>query len=317
MANVNQVNMVTIDCPLCGGKQHLFERVVEEFALKKCQGCGFVFVNPQYSFESLMQIYQDKKDSKKIIEIYARIATPLVLAEYDRKLDQLERMLGRKGKILDFACAAAYFVERANKKGWDAYGVDVGSWVKEAAEARGVRNIYIGQLASLNFPDGYFDIIYAAQVLEHLQSPLSTLAEIRRILKPSGILYVDVPNYHTIPIMLNKDDFYLNTPPQHINYFTPKTLKLLLERSGFKINLLTTEGGLKWENLIGRPIISDIADAYRDNNSSNKLQKKSAVHQSPLLFIKGIFFPLLKRILYDWAKVGINLVAITTQRLPD
>lgn len=311
MTSVDQVNMVTIDCPLCGGKQHLFERTIEGFTLKKCSGCSLVFVNPQYSFKSLMQVYQDKKDSKKLIELYARIATPTVLAEYDRKLEQLEKFLGRKGKILDFACAAAYFVERAAKKGWDAHGVDIGFWVKEAAESRGVENIHIGQLCDVNFPDNYFDIIYAAQVLEHLQSPLGTLSEIRRILKPNGILYVDVPNYHTIPIMLNKDDFYLNDPPQHINYFTPKTLKSLLEYAGFEIKLLTTEGGLKWENLIGRPIISDIADAYRCDSVEGPNSMPIIQQPYSSSSLKRVLRPIIKLVFYDWLKVGINLLVIS------
>lgn len=198
---------VTVRCPLCGGDEHRFERTLHGFDLVRCRGCSLVFLNPQLDSAGLARIYENPKKLDELIEVYARLATPGVLAEYDRKLEEIAALLKRKGRILDFACAAAYFVERAAARGWDAHGTDVGSWARVAAERRGVRNVHIGELSELNFPQGHFDVVYAAQILEHLQTPLATLAEIRRILKPDGLLYVDVPNYHTIPIMAGRDDF--------------------------------------------------------------------------------------------------------------
>lgn len=309
-----RAEMTRVNCPLCGGSAFEFERVVDGFTLERCGGCDLVIANPQYTSESLMKIYKEKDDPQALIDLYARLATPSVIAEYDRKLSELEAMLGGTGRILDFACAAGYFTERAARKGWDAHGVDLGAWAKDAAVARGVRNIHIGHLKDFRFPDEYFDVIYAAQVLEHLQSPLNDLAEIRRILRRGGILYVDVPNYRTIPVMLNKDDFYLNSPPQHINYFSPNTLRRLLDKSGFNVHQLTTEGGIKWENLLGRPIVSDIADAYR-NPGGVKLADAAAYWQ-PSARLKKLVMPIVKQVFYVWAMVGTNLVAFARRPTP-
>ena len=313
-STLNSNDIVNVRCPLCGGDKHRFERTVRGYTLVRCEGCSLVFVNPQPSFTSLMTIYQDKEDPEQLISLYADLATDAVLAEYDRKLEQLELMLGGKGKILDFACAAGYFLERATDHGWDACGVDISDWAKKAAEKRGLHNVYIGHLADLNFPDHHFDVVYAAQVLEHLQEPIDTLREIYRILKPGGILYVDVPNYQTIPIKAGKDDFYLNAPPQHINYFTPHTLQQLLEKSEFIIDCMTSEGGLKWENLFNRPITSDIADAYRKHDHSSNASQiagHSNLGEKLLPMVKSILRPFVKGVLYDRAKVGITLVAIS------
>jgi hypothetical protein len=53
---------------------------------------------------------------------------------------------------------------------------------------------------------------------------------------------VDIPNYRTIPIILNRDDWYMNHPPQHLNYFTPTTIASLLSKAGFAMEELYTEG---------------------------------------------------------------------------
>lgn len=301
---------VTVACPLCGGQEHRHERTIRGFSLVRCRDCDLVFVNPQLDAAEVARIYEDKKDPNEVIEIYTRLATPGVIGEYDRKLEQIETLRGSKGRILDFACAAAYFVERAAARGWDAHGVDIGSWVGLAAERRGIRNVHIGQLSELSFPESYFDVIYAAQVFEHLQAPVAILAELRRILRPDGLLYVDVPNYRTIPIMLGRDDFFLNSPPQHINFFTPRTLELLLKSGGFHIEFLSTEGGLKWENLIGRPIASDIADAYRARTADNRSVPRT-YRWSAAASLKSVLRPLVAGLFYRSAKVGINLVAIS------
>lgn len=303
-------DLITVACPICGSDIHSHERTVSGFAFVRCRQCSLVYVNPQPKADALDRIYREKSDPQQVIDVYARLATPKVLAEYGRKLSDLEQMLGRTGRLLDFACAAGYFLEHAQVRGWDAHGVDLGPWAAKAAELRGVRNLQIGHLHDLAFPAHHFDVIYAAQVLEHLQNPLQTLYELRRILRPGGILYVDVPNYQTLPTLVEKNDFYLNSPPQHINFFTPRTLRALLERAGFPVVQMTSEGGLLWESLLGRPIRSDIADAYRVRSAQVQQPASSAVQRVGAR-LKEFVRPIASIALYRWAKLGINLVALS------
>lgn len=48
---------------------------------------------------------------------------------------------------------------------------------------------------SLPFPDGSFDVIYSANVLEHTQNPEQVLREALRVLRPGGQVYMEMPNY--------------------------------------------------------------------------------------------------------------------------
>jgi 2-polyprenyl-3-methyl-5-hydroxy-6-metoxy-1,4-benzoquinol methylase len=287
---------------------------VDGFTLERCRRCRLVFVNPQYTGESLAELYTIR-DTAALTDLYARIVSPLQIEQYRQSLRLLERGLPGRGRLLDFACAAGYFLEEASKAGWEAHGVDLGEWAKEAAEARGAQlNLHVGLLRDLRFPDHYFDVVYAAQVFEHLPQPREDLAEIRRILRPGGLLYVDVPNYRNLAGVLGKDDFLLNTPPQHINYFTAHTLSFLLKSAGFQDVRLSSSGGLKLENVFGRSTQSDIADAYRF--SEKKGEDGPALGEAPLdrggkhrlkqvvvsLFVKPVF--------YRWLKVGMTLAAL-------
>jgi len=168
-----------------------------------------------------------------------------------------------------------------------------------------------GPLVEELFPENHFDVVYAAQVFEHLLDPTETLETLLKLLKPGGIMFIDVPNYNTLPIRFNKDDFMLNEPPQHINYFTPSTLSKLVTDAGLKNAKLYSEGGLKWENLLGRPIESDIAAAYGLVDDAGEPQKESVISKLKTTakeLTKGV---VIEPFLYRGMKVGMNLAAIS------
>ena len=163
-------DLVDVDCCLCGGKQSTYERTLNAFKLVRCRACSFVYCNPRYSSERLMKLYTSK-DPGALIQLYSKLATPEVIDEYGKTLGYIEHRLPGRGRLLDYACAAGYFFEMASQRGWEAHGVDIGAWTQAAADARGLRNLHVGTLSDLNFPDEYFDVVYAAQVFEHLPQP--------------------------------------------------------------------------------------------------------------------------------------------------
>jgi SAM-dependent methyltransferase len=215
--------------------------------------------------------------------------------------------------LLDFACGAGFFLELAQQRGWEGHGTEVGEWAKQLADARGVKNLHIGQLQELGFENNYFDVVHAAQVFEHLPTPKYELQEIRRILKPGGLLYIDVPNYRTLPILAGRDDFMLNEPPQHVNYFTPRSLRRLADAGGFTDIRITSWGGLKWENLLGRQVNSNIASAYglvsAPAESPSHSQAGGALRALKQLALAS----LVKPVLYDRLKVGMGLMLLANR----
>ena len=303
--------LVRSPCPLCSGTRSRPETKIAGYQLEKCCDCGLVFMNPRCTAKHLEDIYT-VRDEQALIELYRRIATPNVLDRYREKLRRIERLVPAKGRLLDFACAAGYFFELAQTRGWDAHGCDVGEWAGRAAADRGLKNMHVGRLETLGFPDHHFDVVFAAQVFEHLLHPMEDLAALIRVLKPGGLLYIDVPNYHTLPIMLGKDDFMLNEPPQHINYFTPSTIRRMLRDGGMASVKLTSGGGLKWENLFGRPLCSDITEAYglvasRSHDGASDRPSLSARLKTTAKEIakSAVINPML----YQRMKVGNNLTA--------
>jgi ubiquinone/menaquinone biosynthesis C-methylase UbiE len=104
---------------------------------------------------------------------------------------------------------------------------------------------------SLPYPSDSFDFITCIEGLEHLENPFNAIREFHRLLKPTGRLFLSLPNYLNIerrlrflvtglfskipsPKKMGKDHFD-NLWMHHINVLTYPILKLVLEHWGFKI----------------------------------------------------------------------------------
>ena len=293
-----------VPCPSCGSGSARFERALRGFQLERCASCALVFVNPRPTEASLTSLYLRKNPSAQA-DFYARTISPSQLWEYDRILKDIAGYQPAKGRLLDLGCAAGYFMQRAMAAGFEAHGIDLATWVADITRQRGIANVRVGKLAEAGFPDAWIDAIHSSQVLEHLPEPHGELNEIRRILRPGGILYLNVPNYQCLSIVLGRDDFELNLPPEHVAYYTPRTLKRLLERTGFEVLRTSSYGGLKWENLLGRPIRSEIAEAVRPD-ADPEAQRRLATAPPPN---PGVVESTVRGVLYRGLKVGMTLEA--------
>jgi SAM-dependent methyltransferase len=306
--NSSKIELEATGCPLCRSVDHTFERSLDGHNIVKCKRCGFVYANPRPTEASLQYIYVER-DVAESIELYKRIATANTLATYDSRLLKMESMLHGKGKLLDFGCAAGYFTERAQVRGWEAYGIDLGNWVEPAAAERGLKNVRSVNLSESGFAYESFDVINVAQVFEHLLSPRDMLKELLLYLRPGGLFYIDVPNYNTLPIMLGVDDFDLNRPLQHINFFSPATLEKLLRSESLSVLEIAANSGLKWENLVGRRVISEIADAYSTDEPARLNTVDSNRSEAFVLKQSGKIRRAADFIMYDTLKLGMCLYA--------
>src|SRR5208282_5857715 len=93
-----------------------------------------------------------------------------------------------------------------------------------------IPNLINADAALLPFKEGSFDAVVCMEVLEHLFHDFMALQEIRRVLRDDGVLVLSVPFYH-------------DTGEYHVRVHTPKTIRRLLEGSGFGIVEFVERGG--------------------------------------------------------------------------
>jgi hypothetical protein len=171
-----------------------------------------VFVNPRPADLELTRLYIEKTPADQS-EFYAKTVSHSQIAEYDRILAELANLLPGRGRLLDLGCAAGYFMQVAARAGFDAHGIDLGTWDEQIASSRHVPNVRAVVLDAPALPTR-LSTSYSSQVLNirHIRSTMRDIHELR----PAACAH-QCSNYRCLSIVLGRDD-ELNTPPEHLTY---------------------------------------------------------------------------------------------------
>jgi SAM-dependent methyltransferase len=157
---------------------------------------------------------------------------PSLREKAQRLLPALERH-GRVGALLDVGCAYGFTLEVARERGWTVQGIEPAQAVgARVAERLGVP--VAGDLTAAALPTGSFDAVTLWDVIEHLPDPRATLGEVRRILRPGGLCSVVTPDVGSLAArVLGSRWEEKQKMPEHIYFFSRRSLTRLLDEAGF------------------------------------------------------------------------------------
>ena len=141
-------------------------------------------------------------------------------------IDSIKSKITPGCKVLDIGCGQGYALELFTRHGAEPIGITLNEEEKGIVDAKG-HDVRIMDMSSLDFEKNHFDILWSRHSLEHSVFPFFTLAEWYRVLKPGGLLYLEVP----APDTKNNHEFNQN----HYSVFGIRMWQSLLMRSGFKV----------------------------------------------------------------------------------
>ena len=125
------------------------------------------------------------------------------------------RLASRTGRHLDFGCNTGEFLDALLwSTGLDAVGVDSNDDVLSSARAADLPVVRTDRWGRLPFAAATFSSASALDVLEHVPDEAAALAELRRVLRPGGLLVATVPAAHTLSF-LDPDNVKLRFPRTH------------------------------------------------------------------------------------------------------
>jgi len=231
-----------VRCNLCGvdDAAPLFRPKHACGPVVQCKRCGLVYVNPRENAQHVSAY-----DPSRVKETWESDWFIRYLEEsewkkrnFSRTLDVIQRLRPdgeRSLKLLDFGCSIGLFLSLVEGLGWQAYGIEPDAALALFAEEKFGLHVFNGTLKQAAFPDAFFDIVTSFQVFEHLSDPATELAEITRVLKPGGLLVIDVPSIDNIWYRILRGRHRHFSTPQHLYFFTPGTMTELLNQAGYRI----------------------------------------------------------------------------------
>ena len=259
---------MTVACKVCDSQEtrRLFEsrdRVhgfPGTFTVYRCYRCFAIFYEPRLTAEELSSYYPENysryRYSRSLDRKNYTGLRRYVLENYygypskkNNRPSSIKKGLGfilsfvmakdaipyqGEGKFLDVGCASGSHLYRLRSWGWKSYGVEPSEKGVRMAREMGL-NVFHGELADARFPDSFFDVVQLKDVLEHLVDPHAVMNEIRRILKPDGLVYITLPNSRGPSFWLFRENWFNLEVPRHVISYSPKTLRFLCATTGFQI----------------------------------------------------------------------------------
>jgi 2-polyprenyl-3-methyl-5-hydroxy-6-metoxy-1,4-benzoquinol methylase len=255
--------VVTVPCPLCGGEERT--RLYTEhgsIGICRCRGCGLLYASPRLK-EPERVYWGDaaayEEEARLIFE---------GKAAHHRDPNYLEELALIKrhqpaGRFLDVGCNMGMLLRHVRRMGWEAVGVEPSpSLAKLAAERFGLRvyNCFLHELPAEE--EGRFDVIALSDVLEHICEPRPFLAQAKRFLAPTGVLYVKVPNgrwnlfkQQALGLLGRRPAQGIWDSYEHVVHYTQETLTRMLRQAGFEPFRVTIGRPVQvpvWERYVGR-----------------------------------------------------------------
>lgn len=212
-----------------------------EWTLVECEDCAQIFhlriLTPEWTERRFTKWMSEAAIQE--FQLLNGILEPEYVYNHARKMTDhivcIEKMTrGLRGKqatrLLDFGCGDGQFLTLASAFGFDAHGIDRSTARTE--HFKGQASIYEDFHAFREHRLDPVHVITLFEVLEHLEEPLAILNAAHEHLVPSGLLVVEVPNAEGVAQIKTMDDLVIDGF-DHLNAFSPATLRKIVERAGF------------------------------------------------------------------------------------
>jgi 3-deoxy-D-manno-octulosonic-acid transferase len=248
-------------CEICGHGVFTLLARQGEFRIMRCAHCRAIITTPVPDKETLAKFYADFAyntftrqfdDEMKVLAAYA----------IKKQIGTVQRLSrgAVTGAFLDVGCGSGFYLYGARQLGFECFGTEPD--VESVAFARKAFDVTVqqGLVEDVDFPRESFGCIHMRQVLEHMRHPKAALEKIRTWLKKDGFLIISVPNTQSWEPFIKL--YFLDTfkklsadmpempfvkkavlsltrpwgfvdPPRHLYGFDRRTIKILLENTGF------------------------------------------------------------------------------------
>lgn len=265
-------------CPVCSGNDftgflECTDHFVsgEKFSIKECTNCHFKITDKIPGEDEIGPYYQSEDyishsdTSAGLVNRIYHVAREYMLG---RKRKAVIKNSGKKnGALLDIGAGTGYFAAHIKKHGWEVTGTEINDDAREFAEKK--LNISLVPAEGLfSLKAKHFDAITLWHVMEHFYNLQQYIAEMDRLLKPGGALFIALPNHTSYDAGHYKEFWAAYDVPRHIWHFTPQNVRQIFENAGFKL-----------VKKIRMPL-----DSFYISMMSEKYKK------TKLAFLKGVFF---------------------------
>jgi len=217
----------------------------KSFQIARCPSCKLMAVEnvptdlrPYYSegyftgdvtLDGYIDYDLDKEVTKKTYIDYLDL-----LGKYIQKQSQIS--------MFEVGCATGFFIDLARQRGWQTEGIDISEYAVKKAREKGL-------MATTTTLESYqsakkFDVVAMQDLIEHVKDPVDVISRAKNLLAENGLLLFTTPDAGSLWARIWNKKWHAFVPPQHLFYFSAKSLGSILKKNGFEVVHMAHHG--KW-----------------------------------------------------------------------
>ena len=283
-------------CPVCGSTAIQKKLVAtdylvsgKEFEIWQCEQCTLRFTQNIPDEDSIGQYYKSDnyvshtETNKGIINRLYHLVRTLTLADKRRLIMSITQL--ESGKILDLGAGTGAFLQHMQSHGWQTIGLEPDEEARKKAKELHNVNL-LPPDAFMRFQPESVDVVTMWHVLEHVHHLHEYIEQLKKVIKPRGIICIAVPNYECYDASVYKNFWAAYDVPRHLYHFSEEAMFQLVEKHGlrihairpmwydsFYISLLSEKNKKNKSNLIKAFLVGCISNmkAFIDKEKSSSL----------------------------------------------
>lgn len=240
---------IQCSCPACESIKGTFYFKKAGIDYHKCPECNTVYVNPRPSQKLLHDFYSQSKVygywNKFIFPASEEIRRSKIFRPRAEKVIEFcEKYNTSKDLFLEVGAGFGTFCEEIKNRNIfkRVIALEPSPGLAETCRSRKLEVIE-EPIENLSLPENTIDVIASFEVLEHLFNPKAFLLDCKKYLKTGGLIVLTCPNFQGFDIMNLREESD-TIDHEHLNYFNPQSLSLLLKNTGFNVLEVQTPGKL-------------------------------------------------------------------------
>jgi SAM-dependent methyltransferase len=192
----------------------------------RCRACSHMQLDRFPTDAELEAAYADAVSDDYVVEEAGQRES------FRRVLERIERFTER-GSLLDVGCWVGFLLAEARDRGWrQCMGIEPSEFASDYARSRLGLDVRTEELLEAELTAGQFDAVVMGDVLEHLTRTSETLDRVRSLLRPGGVLCLELPDAGSRVARLLGPRWW-SVIPTHVHYFTRHSARTMLARHGF------------------------------------------------------------------------------------
>jgi 2-polyprenyl-3-methyl-5-hydroxy-6-metoxy-1,4-benzoquinol methylase len=223
-----------MNCTLCHNNNTETKFLKNGYRIVSCNVCNHLFTEFEPTEGEIEQIYSDDYFFKggAGYEDYT-LEKDMLIKRGSYYADKIKKYI-RVGKVLDIGAAAGFILKGFENNGWQGTGIEPNQRMVEYGRKVVGVSIKKGTIETVEL-EGKFDLVVLIQVVAHIYDLQKAFKKIHHLLKPGGCVLIETWNKDSLTARAFGKNWHEYSPPGTLNYFSKRTLNLLMANNDFSL----------------------------------------------------------------------------------